>query len=72
MNKTAYEKKSAALYDYKKEQTLNAAIEYAAACSRCGAEWDRLTIVQFCANTCQELTARDALDIAQCVRGMYI
>ena len=70
MNNNEIRKQS--LYNYKLEQTTNAAIAFADACDRCGAEYNRLSIVQFCVNSFPEITGKDALDIAQLVRGRNI
>lgn len=74
MNKSIerYSKLENALYSYKLEQARNAAESYAAACSRCGADWNRMTIVQFCANTFPDMKISDALEIAGSIRGRYI
>lgn len=64
--------RSERLYMYKLEQALHAAEKYADACQRCGAVWDRMTIVQFCANSFPDMKVADALDIAASVRGRYI
>lgn len=66
------EERKANLYTYKKEQTLHAAEAYAEACERIGATWTRLDIVRYCANTCPEITAADAIAIADSVRGRYV
>ena len=72
MNREQFKKKQAELYDYKKQQAIDAADAYAAACQRCGARWDRITIVQFCANTFPDMRVSDALEIAQCIRGRWV
>lgn len=74
MNKSieSYQKRAEILYGYKLKQTLNAALAYADACDRCGAVYDRLSLVRYCVNSMPEITGLDALAIADCIRGRNI
>ena len=71
MNKSieSYELKKEALYGYKLANVITAARAYRDACHMTGALYDRLSLVRFCANTMGEISALDALAVADVIIG---
>lgn len=64
INREHYDRKRADLYKYQAEQAEHAAAAWIDACRRCFVNPDRLSVVQFLANTFPDIKAADAVIMA--------